>query len=121
MTTADGYFYLASAYTHADEEIRRHRYLQVVDASAECWKRGIFVYSPIVATHDAGRRHTLPWEFEFWNDFNQVMIRRSCGFLLLQNDGWAQSRGLKAEMQFCRLEKIPMFVLGADYSMERLQ
>lgn len=96
------FYYLASAYSHPDPDVRQKRYEQVRDAAAALLGQGEFVYAPILQTHDMAIHHELPTEFEFWDGFNQAMIRASRGMLILRNDGWRASRGIQAEVEFCR-------------------
>lgn len=111
-----GFYYLASAYSHPDPDIRELRFQQAQSGAALLLSKRIWVYCPIMHIHELAKRHKLPFEFEFWNEYNQAMIRASNGLIRLKNYGWEQSRGMTAEITFCAL--IGKQVLDLNQEME---
>jgi hypothetical protein len=100
------YKYLASPYTHADPAIRLFRYHEVMRATAWCLCNNIYVYSPILHTHQLAIDHDLPFSHEFWEAYNRIMIDASAGVLILDIDGVYESKGVNGEYNYAlRTEK----------------
>lgn len=108
-----GYFYLASPYTHQDQAVRKQRYEDVRLATHFLLSHRIFVYSPIVHSHDMCETYNLPFTFEFWNAYNEAMILASKGLLVLKLPGWEASRGVTAEIAFAHKQNIPVFFMDS--------
>lgn len=111
------FYYLASAYSHTDPNVRQSRYEDVQACVATLLNKRIWVYAPIVHTHDLAIKHGLPYDFEFWNEYNQTMISASGGLIFHRNDGWKQSRGCAAEVAFCKDIGKPLFFLDPEYNL----
>lgn len=96
-----GFFYLGSPLTHDEAAVRYERYQEAIRAAAWLTQRGIWCYSPIIQTFEMSNRYKMPYTFEFWDRYNQEMIKASQGMFLLMLDGWEKSAGLTAELTFC--------------------
>lgn len=97
----DGFYYLASPYTHPDETVRDFRYYQALRTVAYLCATGYTVISPIVQCHEMAKLHILPTNFEFWKTWNEHLIRASIGMIILKLDGWMDSNGITDEIMFC--------------------
>ena len=99
---SDRFYYLASPYSHPSPLIRAQRMIDVGRYAGEMMAAGMFVYSPIWATHDAAVRHALPMEYEWWLAFNKAFIDASAGVVVCAIDGWRESRGVTQEIAYAR-------------------
>ena len=63
-------------------------------------REGHHVFSPIAYTHPIATRCDLPMEFDYWSNYDQMMIRKCDAFYVLTLDGWDTSVGVLAEIQF---------------------
>lgn len=104
----DGFYYLASPYTHPMAAIREFRYYQAIRAVAYLCARGHTTISPIVQCHEMAKLHILPTDFKFWKSWNERLIRASAGMIILKLDGWADSAGIADEIEFCKENLIPI-------------
>lgn len=114
------YLYLASPYTHPDEFVREERYLEALDALHWLLSNRQWAYSPIVHCHELAKRQDLPKDFEFWGEFNHLMIRNSRGIVVLQSDGWEESRGVANETLYAKERGLAMFYMlrqGLKYAV----
>lgn len=102
------YIYLASPYTHRSELIRHQRYLQVAEVCAAFLRDNITVYSPIVHCHELAKRHSLPTKFDFWMSHNYEMLKPAAQLMVLELEGWRDSKGLRGEIQFALDHNIPI-------------
>lgn len=102
------YAYLASPYTHPDPKVMHERF-----AAAE-WalynyllRENKTVYSPIVHYHQMALSWDMPKDFDFWMRHNYPMLAKASELLVLNIDGWRESRGVKAEMEMAAVLGIP--------------
>jgi len=98
--------YLASPYKHADPLIQAERYAKACAARDFFLRQNIWVYSPIAHNHSS---IDLPRTWDFWSAFDFDMLGRCDGLYVLCLEGWVESEGVNAEIEFwCRLEEIGM-------------
>lgn len=109
LSNKAGYFYVASPYTDTDPKIRARRYEAVEKFAAFLCLQRVWAFVPIMHSHHMGLKHKLPYEFEFWNEWNQAMIRPSRGVIVFEIEGWDESRGIAAELEFAETLKLPIF------------
>ena len=109
-----GYWYLGQPYSHPDPQVRATRWQIGRDAMGDLLQQRIHIFSPIHATHEVSLTRELPYEHEFWIAFNKHFIDGSCGMLLLEIDGWTESRGLKQEFNYCQAIGKPVYYIHPD-------
>lgn len=95
------YLYLASSYTAPTSLVMENRYHAAIDATHYLLKNKIWVYSPIVHCHPIAIKHDLPKDFDYWMEYNRLMILNSRGLAVLMLDGWQESKGVTAEIEYC--------------------
>ncbi len=71
-------------------------------ATARLLKEGMIVYSPIVHCHNMAIMYDLPGNFEFWQWYNEGMIRAAEELYVLRLEGWDRSAGVSHEIKFAR-------------------
>ena len=96
------YRYLASPYTHHDKAVMQQRFEEAERCLAWLLGMKIWTYAPIVHNHQLALNHSLPPDHEFWLDYARAMILGSNGVLVLQIDGWRESKGVQIEIEFAR-------------------
>ena len=100
--------YLASPYTHSDSEVREKRYDLAVSAMAAFLKDKQNVYSPIVHCHVITVRHALPFDHQFWVEYNNHFLGLCEKIYVLCIDGWEESVGVQKEIDFAYWHCIPI-------------
>lgn len=114
--------YLASPYSHKDPEIRKQRYEKVLQMTAKMiLKWGLIVYSPIVHNHHIACIHlerTEDFAFDFWKKYDHKIISRCDELWVYELDGWKESYGVKAEMEFAT--SLSMKIRFVNDNTERL-
>lgn len=100
--------YIASPYTHPDPWIMEERYLAVLKATAEAVQAGLFVYSPIVHCHDFKKVAKIQAGFEYFRDFDLHVISLCEKVLVCNIEGWRESIGVTAELEYARSKNIPV-------------
>jgi len=90
--------YLASPYSHPDEDVRQQRFEAVCKAAASLMRAGEIVFSPIAHGHPIAQ-HGLPTDWRFWERQCREQIDRCDEVVVLTLDGWRESEGVQAEIQ----------------------
>jgi len=110
------YVYLAGPYTHQDPNVRQARVERVTQTAA--WlSRHNAVYSPL--THGHALAEALPREavhdHAFWMRQCFPLLRPASALYVLPLEGWAESKGLRAEMDFAEVLRIPIVFLSSSH------
>lgn len=108
-------YYLASPFSHADEQMRAKRVKDAALVTAAFHELGVLVYSPIVHYACLGKliKH---FGWDHWQRFDKAMLARCDRMFELQLPGHAESQGMKAEKEFATLSHtltIPLTVTDA--------
>ncbi|MBN20661.1 MAG: hypothetical protein CL678_05170 [Bdellovibrionaceae bacterium] len=110
------YFYLSQPYNGTESE-KKHRASIGAQICGSFIKKGIHVLSPIVHNHallkeyphfSLEERKTLILDFDF------TLLKASQGMIVLQLEGWENSYGVNAEIEFCKKHNIPIYFLNLD-------
>jgi hypothetical protein len=104
--------YLASPYSHDDPAVRVERFQAVCHAAAALIRRGYLIFSPIVYTHSIVVGDGLPMGFDFWERHDCEFVAACEEVWILTLPGWAQSRGVQAELALA--EKLGKPIRFAD-------
>ncbi len=102
------YSYLACPYSHKDELIKTQRVEAVTHTAFELFKKGISVFSPL--THNAplmDKGIGQGWAGK-WEGFDLGMLSRAHKLYVLTLPGWAESRGVQAEITYAEKLSIPI-------------
>jgi nucleoside 2-deoxyribosyltransferase len=98
MSTLD-LIYLASPYSHPDPAVRQIRYEVACEAAAYLMRRGLMVFSPIVHSHPIAQ-YGLPKDYAFWRQYDEALMDACWGIVVLMIDGWRESKGVTAEIEY---------------------
>jgi hypothetical protein len=82
--------------------MRECRYLLAMDFAAKRIWAGEVVYSPIVHSHPMAVAHNLGLDFATWERQDHAMIRACERMVVLKLDGWRESKGVRAEIEYAR-------------------
>jgi hypothetical protein len=118
--STDGFWYVASPYSHPDADVRDKRAHDVNDVCGRLLAEGVHVYSPIWATHRACIRHELPKDHLFWLAFNKAFIDPATGVLVADINGWRESKGCSQEIEYARQLGKPVYLLSSSGAVSGL-
>ncbi len=105
--------YIASPYSHDNPQVRMDRFIAAVNYAAKLKKEGRLCFCPIGYGRLYEIEYQLPFDFQYWGEFNRRMIRACDELHVLKLDGWEDSAGVEAEVAFARANDIPVeFVNG---------
>ncbi len=94
--------YIASPYTHENENVRERRALDVCEFAAALMRSGVHAFSPIAHTHLMSKHFAMPVEFDFWNDYDTEYLKWCDELIVHTQPGWQFSAGISAEIQTMR-------------------
>lgn len=106
----DGFWYLASPYSHTDKFIQGIRARRSNDYAGALLRAGVYVHQPIWSTHRIGERFELPGDHLFWLGFNKAFIDPSVGMIMCDIEGWQQSKGCQQEIEYVRSLNKPIWL-----------
>jgi nucleoside 2-deoxyribosyltransferase len=105
--------YLASPYSHTDEQVLQARCRAAQKAAARLMQDGNTVISPIAHSH--GIADFLPdnlrLDGDFWMEQDLPLLARCDEMAVLCLEGWEDSKGLKREIAFASKRGIPISFL----------
>lgn len=105
-------YYLAAPYTDPNELIRKER-VRTADmvAAALMEQHGFCIYSPL--THSQAVVPFLSMEtiqdHNFWMRQCLPMVKAASALLLLELDGWKESKGVKMEVDAAKALMMPIY------------
>ena len=85
-----------------------NRYHVACDFTAKLLNDKKWCYSPIVHCHELAKQFALPRDFEFWKEYNIAMLGLCSDIYILGIDGWRESKGVAAEIEYAKLVQIPL-------------
>lgn len=94
--------YLASPYSHPTASTRLNRFRAVCRAAGVLMNSGHIIFSPIAHTHPIAMCCEMPGDWRFWERYDKAIIARCDELWVLTLDGWRESVGVTAEIQFAR-------------------
>lgn len=103
-----GMIYVASPYTHSSKKVMIARHDAAEAFVVDLLRQGLTVFSPIVHCHHLTIKHSLPVDFEFWQNYCLAMLGKADSLWVLQLDGWHESVGVQAEIAFSKHRNIPV-------------
>ena len=112
--------YLATPYTHVDKTVMVDRFNRVNKVAAKIMEQGKYVFSPISHTHPIAEAGVLPRGWDFWSDYDRVMISRCTCLYVLMIDGWKESKGVQAEIELAKHYDLPVVYIDEDLVIEEI-
>lgn len=101
--------YLAAPYTHPDPAVLEQRYEAANRAAAVLMRDGP-VFSPVSHSHRIAdfMDAALRLDHYFWQEQDTAVLAHCSRVVVLQMDGWQESKGIAAECAFADAIGIPV-------------
>jgi hypothetical protein len=100
--------YIAVPYSHPDENVRHARFHAVNKKAAELMNQGMHIFSPISHTHPIALAGELPLGWEFWKQYDEVMLAACHKLIVFMLDGWKESKGVQGEIEIATRLGLPI-------------
>ncbi len=92
--------YIASPYSHPDKNVVEYRVKAVAQYSAKLMINKQPSISPITVGTTILKYSDLPSDFAFWKQFSYDLLAVCTEIHVLKLDGWRDSVGVLAEIEF---------------------
>ena len=97
--------YIASPFSSSDESEERVRYHMAHEYTANLIKQKFVAFSPIVYCYHMHLNYDLPGDAAYWEQFNIQMMNKAFTMHVLTLDGWKESKGVQAEIEWWKQYK----------------
>lgn len=108
--------YLAAPYSHENPEIETERNRIIDNVTMNLVIMGFVVYSPI--THGCALVRSgilddteIGTDWKAWKHHCLGMLEKADSMMILALEGWAESKGIDAEIDYCNKNQIPVTIL----------
>ena len=100
--------YIGSPYSHHDPDVVEENYKKVSRLAARLCSKGHVAFSPITYGHTLLGFENMPGDWEFWRSFCLTFLEKSDELLVYKMEGWENSKGLAAEIEYALEKNIPV-------------
>lgn len=104
----EGFKYLASPYSHKNKSIRYKRFIDITTIAAKLFNEGHILFCPITQSHNLADTGMLEGSWEFWERVDLAFLAKSEELYVVTMDGWKESVGVGAEIDFAIKNNIPV-------------
>jgi len=108
--------YLSSPYSHPDQAVVEARIKTFCKVDEALQRKGLMTVSPLYKHLLFLNGSTLPSDWNYWKCYSRVLLKECDWLFVIKNDGWEESIGVQAEIEFAKERLIPIEYLNpADY------
>ena len=100
-------WYIASPYGDEDADLMQRRFDQVCATAARLMREGLSVLSPIAHSHPIAQ-YGLPKGWDYWQEIDLMLLKRCDGLIVVMIEGWDDSRGVLAEIDWAAEHGMPI-------------
>lgn len=100
--------YVAAPYNHPDPGIIEVRMHHITTYLAELSAYGKIAFSPLLMHYCLDKGVDIPGDYEFWRNHCLTLLSKSNLLDVLMLPGWDTSEGVKDEIDFAKLNNIPI-------------
>jgi Domain of unknown function (DUF1937) len=116
----DKLVYLATPYSHADEEVKERRFKEASTMAAQLMEAGYLVFCPIAHSHPIEYYGMPDLKSGDWWLRQDFAILKHCDILMVyEMPGWNISYGVKKEIEFAKEHGIPIKYIKLEDVMKQ--
>lgn len=102
--------FLASPYTHENEEVINVRYKAALEATGNLLSEGYIIFSPVIHCHLPAKIYNLPKDYKFWAVYNDSFLYYWAEVLyVLCLKDWENSAGVTREVNIAEDLNLPIY------------
>lgn len=110
--------YLASPYSHSNDDIREMNYKIVSKIAANMISEGNVVLSPISYGHNLLNFCEMPSDWDFWYNFCVTFLLKCDELIVVKMAGWDVSKGVLEEIEIAKKHNIKISFIEPKYNKE---
>lgn len=114
---SQGYWYLASPYSHEFYDIMDERAKLASHCAAWMVRNDAPCYAPIAFWHHITVEYKMPTDAANWRNVNMTFLRHAIGVRVLLIDGWKESKGVKEEVEEAKRLNMPVEAIWRMHEM----
>lgn len=103
--------YLATPYNHPDPFVREERFTLACFAAATLMRNGVHLFCPIAHTHPIALQGNLPCGWDYWREYDRLMLDACAELWVVQMSGWRESQGISGEIAIATIQNKPIYFL----------
>lgn len=104
----DPLIFISSPFSSKDKAIQNYRVEAVNKYVAELTSQRFHVFSPITYGTLLLKYKEMPSDWKFWKNFCEAFLIKCDEVRVLKLEGWDDSEGVKAEIEFAKANNIPV-------------
>lgn len=108
--------YLASPYSHSNDDIREMNYKIVSKIAANMIFEGNVVLSPISYGHNLLNFCEMPSDWDFWYNFCVTFLLKCDELMVVKMAGWDVSKGVLEEIEIAKNHNIKISFIEPKYN-----
>lgn len=94
--------YLATPYNHPDPAVRELRFVLACSIAGHLMRDRVYLFCPIAHTHPIALQGNLPYGWDYWQEYDRLMLAACDELWIVQMDGWERSEGIKGEIEIAK-------------------
>lgn len=94
--------YIASPFTTDNYSLKIDRFKTVCECCSVLMGKGLHVFSPIAHGWPIAEAGDLSTDWLYWKEVCETMVSRCQRFIVVTMDGWDESTGVKAEIEYAK-------------------
>lgn len=102
-------YYIANPYSHKDKKVIEERVANLTHFCYDLFTMGYIYYSPILQSHPL-TAYGGGGDWEVWKKFDTQIINHMDGMIMLLDEDWRRSKGMRAEFDLFIKQKKPIIV-----------
>lgn len=109
--------YLACPYTHDNPAVALKRVVLATKVAGIYVARGAHIYSPLTHSHyiHSAMDPKEQKDADFWINFNWPFMEACSEMIIIQTEGWRESKGIRREIEYFKSVKKPISFFLPEY------
>lgn len=103
-----GLIFISSPYSHSDKNVVEYRYEQILEICSKLMMENKFVFSPIAHGHEMVKKHDVPSDWEYWQNYCRLCISKCDMVYVIMLEGWESSSGVQGEIAIAKELNVPI-------------
>lgn len=103
--------YLATPYNNPNPFVREERFQDACTVAASLMRAGVHLFCPIAHTHPIATKGYLPCGWDYWQEYDRLMLAACEELWIVQMPGWDLSDGIKGEIELAMYSGKPIYYL----------
>ncbi len=115
-----GIVFLSNPYSNINPEIIEERYQKCLELGHHMIQNDVDLISPILIGHQIVKKYVmLESDWNRWEKYCKNLINISSTILVFKLDGWEQSTGVKAEIDYAKSKGKRILYIDTNFNISQ--